>query len=211
VTAAAALDRILNAPLPGMPAMPAVDRALALIALPTRGLVAITGPSGSGKSTLLRRLTGVDPGLVPAAAGRRFTWVAIDGFVASGTVADAIAWGMDEADVETIRLAAARVGLVDDDMLPGGIAAKVERGGANLSGGQRVRIALARALLSDHIVIADEPTAKLDPATASLIRVLLHAMAQTRLVLVATHDRNLMAAADRCLDLAALNPLEVAA
>jgi ABC-type transport system involved in cytochrome bd biosynthesis fused ATPase/permease subunit len=67
----------------------------------------------------------------------------------------------------------------------------------NLSGGQRMRIGIARILLSDRVVLADEPTAKLDRETAKLIRGVLSEVAQQRLVFVATHDERLIEAADR--------------
>ena len=69
--------------------------------------------------------------------------------------------------------------------------------GANLSGGQRMRIGIARILLSENIVFADEPTAKLDPQTAELVRKLLIEIADRRLVIVATHDEGLMKVASR--------------
>ncbi len=60
-----------------------------------------------------------------------------------------------------------------------------------------MRIGIARILLSDRVVFADEPTAKLDPKTAELVRGALIELAERRLVIVATHDKDLIAAADR--------------
>jgi ATP-binding cassette subfamily C protein len=101
--------------------------------------------------------------------------------------------------------------LLDDDLLPGGLSARIIDGGANLSGGQRLRIALARAQVSERPVIADEPTAKLDPATAKAVRGALLDMAKSRLVIVASHDPALIALADRGIALHAAPSLETAA
>ena len=59
-----------------------------------------------------------------------------------------------------------------------------------------MRIGVARVLLSDRTVFADEPTAKLDPTTANLVRRVLTDIASRRLVIVATHDVHLIDVAD---------------
>ncbi|WP_449255822.1 ABC transporter transmembrane domain-containing protein [Bosea sp. (in: a-proteobacteria)] len=213
LAAAAALDGLLDVgPVPA-PLLPAVERALSTLALPARGLVVVAGPSGAGKSTLLRRLAGVEAG--PAASPRPraggCVWVATDSPVAGGTLADALRDGSGPACPTRLREAAARIGLLDDALLPGGLDARIRAGGANLSGGQRLRIALGRALLSRRMVVADEPTAKLDAATAAAVRRALGDMAKTRLVVVASHDPALIALADRNVALGATPRLETAA
>jgi ABC-type transport system involved in cytochrome bd biosynthesis fused ATPase/permease subunit len=100
-----------------------------------------------------------------------------------------------------ILLAAGQVGLLDDDLLPGGLEARIEAGGANLSGGQRIRIGTARALAGNRPVFADEPTAKLDRATAILVRRALADMAANRLVVAATHDSELIRMASMTIEL----------
>ncbi|HWK15536.1 MAG TPA: ABC transporter transmembrane domain-containing protein [Rhizobiaceae bacterium] len=203
LAAAAALDELLGVGTPAQ-TQPAALEALEF-PLPETGLIALTGPSGSGKSTLLRRMAGVDPSRDPMAgflSDRTITWIATDSFVPGGTLRDAILWetgaARDEADV---LAAAGSVGLLDDALLPGGLAAQIGDDGRNLSGGQRLRIAVARAMLTDRTVIADEPTAKLDPHTASAVRRALTAMAANRLILVATHDDELAALADKAIAL----------
>lgn len=166
--------------------------------LPARGMVAISGPSGAGKSTLLRALAGIDERTEAAPALRDgIAWVATDVYVPEGTLADAIGWSRGSLSRERIRRAAARVGLLDEALLPGGLDAPIAEGGENLSGGQRMRIGVARALLSDGAVLADEPTAKLDPATAAIVRSALSEVAHERLVIIATHDETLIAGAAR--------------
>ena len=196
--AAVALEAMLNPPSEPLPAALAPQPA-DLAALPARGLVAVTGPSGSGKTTLLRRLAGLDGSQAGAPA---VSWVSVDSFVPSGRLADAIAWNGSQADPAVLGRAAADVGLLDASYLPDGIEAAIEPGGANLSGGQRLRIAVARALLSKRTVLADEPTAKLDSASAERVRAALAAIAADRLVVVATHDENLAALAKRTIRLA---------
>jgi ATP-binding cassette subfamily C protein len=181
LAAASALDRLLAGTDPGPAGL-----VLPIVVLPERGLVALAGPSGAGKSTLLRRLAGLDGD--GSAIRHPLSWIATDAFVPAGTLADAIAWRASSRDKTRLLRAAGMVGLLDDSLLPGGLDAAVEPGGANLSGGQRLRIALARALLAEGAVFADEPTAKLDAQTAGLVRDALREMAATRLVVAASHD-----------------------
>ncbi|MCY1641097.1 ATP-binding cassette domain-containing protein [Methylorubrum sp. SL192] len=171
--------------------------------LPETGLVAVTGPSGAGKSTLLRVLAGVE---APLAGAFRLpgpnlpaTWVSLDTPIPAGTLAAAIADGTT-ATPEALA-AAASLGLSDDPHWPGGLDAAVLAGAENLSGGQRVRVAVARLLLRPGTGFCDEPTAKLDPANAARVRQALACAARTRLVIVATHDPALAALADRRIDL----------
>ena len=170
--------------------------------LPLSGLIAISGPSGSGKSTLLRMLAGIetpscDLKSLPQVTAAGCQWISTDIYVPAGTLAEAIAWNRDARDTAELREAARHVGLLDERLLPGGLDARIAEGGDNLSGGQRMRIGIARILLSGGVVLADEPTAKLDPQTAKLVRQVLTKVAERRLVIVATHDEQLIEAASR--------------
>lgn len=174
--------------------------------LPETGLVALTGPSGAGKSTLLRVLAGVEAPLAGAVRrpgqGLPATWVSLDTPIPAGTLGAAIADGAP-ATPEAVAAAAATLGLSDDPHWPGGLDAPVRAGAENLSGGQRVRVAVARLLLRPCIAFCDEPTAKLDPANAARVRHALAWAARTRLIVVATHDPALVAMADRRIALGA--------
>jgi len=170
--------------------------------LPSAGLIAISGPSGSGKSTLLRMLAGIetpppDFKSLPQVTAEGCDWISTDIYVPAGTLGDAIAWNRGSHERALLQAAAGHVGLLDERLLPGGLDARIAEGGDNLSGGQRMRIGIARMMLSGGVVLADEPTAKLDPQTAKLVRQVLTEMAMRRLVIVATHDERLIEAASR--------------
>ncbi len=212
LAAAQALDGLLecNRYLPS-PHLPLID--LAKVSLPPVGLVAVVGPSGSGKSTLLRRLAGLDSeqgGPPPEISKENISWISNDAYVAEGSLGQLIAPSRQASEMQ-IREAAQKIGLLDDELLPDGLETHVENCGENLSGGQRLRISIARALLSDGAILADEPTSKLDSHTAALVRGTLQNMARSRLVVVATHDLLLAGRANLTIDLTGTRPLEVAA
>lgn len=164
---------------------------------PDRGLVALTGPSGCGKTSLLRALAGVDEPLAGHAlsADHRRGWAAADAWLPGGTL-DTIAAG------PLGRRALKATGLLAEPRFGGDVAGTISLGGPDLSGGQRLRLSLARAVASDaETIYADEPTAKLDTVTAAAIRAFLREVAQDRLVIVATHDPALAAMATQRIDL----------
>ena len=170
--------------------------------LPATGLIVISGPSGAGKSTLLRMLAGIETpscgvAALPQVMRAGCVWISTDTYVPSGTLANAVAWNSGGADRAGLRRAAESVGLLDEALLPGGLDARIDENGTNLSGGQRLRIGIARSLISGGMFFADEPTAKLDPTTAKLVRQVLVEMAEWRLVVAATHDERLIEAADQ--------------
>jgi ABC-type multidrug transport system fused ATPase/permease subunit len=158
-------------------------------------VLVLAGASGSGKSTLLRclnRLAEADAGTItldgedilaldPPALRRRVALVAQAPVMLPGTVADNLAYGIADlhADARTAALIAAGL---DATFLP--------RTARALSGGERARVALARALTRDpDAILLDEPTAALDPDTARHIAETITALARRHLiVIVATHD-----------------------
>jgi ATP-binding cassette subfamily C protein CydCD len=169
-------------------------------------IVAVTGPSGAGKSTLIAALLGFvtpDGGRIladghdlttldPDGWRRRIGWAAQDPYLCTGTVADNIRLGRPGARDAWVR-AAARDAALDLDLdRPAG-----ERGSA-LSAGQRRRVGLARALLRDTpILLLDEPTAGLDPATETRVLRHLRAVADAgRTILLAAHHPAALTIAD---------------
>ncbi len=176
-------------------------------------VLAVTGPSGAGKSSLLGALLGLveHEGVVeldgspvpPAARIARLAWAGQRPELTGGPLDEVVALGalaIDPARVTaSLRWAAA------DDVPRDTVLGAA---GEGLSGGQAQRVALARAhyraLERDcRVVLVDEPTSALDAAGEQRIIAGLRALAATgRLVIVVTHRRSVMAAADSVLAIA---------
>jgi ATP-binding cassette, subfamily C, bacterial CydD len=179
--------------------------------------VALTGPSGGGKSTIAALLLllaeptagrvtagGVDlAGCDPVAWRAQVAWVPQRPTLFRGTVADNIRLGDRAAGDSAVREAALLAGahaFVRE--LPDGYQTIVGDGGRPLSAGQVRRIALARAFLRRApLVILDEPTADLDPASAELVGDAVDRMLDGPTVLLITHRPELEARADRVVRL----------
>ncbi|HEY7952511.1 MAG TPA: thiol reductant ABC exporter subunit CydC [Solirubrobacteraceae bacterium] len=147
--------------------------------------VAIVGPSGAGKSTLagvLLRFLDYESGSVTLdgtqiadiegdACRRVVGLVAQDAHIFDSTLEENLRLARREATREELRDALANVRLLDwAEGLPMGLATEVGERGARISGGQRQRLALARALLADFpILVLDEPGEHLDTRTADAI------------------------------------------
>ena len=186
--------------------------------------VAIVGPSGCGKSTLLKLLMSllapteghvrVDGRLLEAAMlpdyRQRIGSVLQDDQLLTGSIADNICFFDLTPDYEWLQRCA-ELACIDGDIrsMPMGYASLVGDLGAGLSAGQRQRLLLARALYRrPAVLLLDEITANLDPATAERVRTHLAAQSMTRIYV--THDPLLAASAQRCLQLTStgLRPLQ---
>lgn len=173
-------------------------------------VLAIDGPSGSGKTTLVEVLLGFRApsagtvrigGVSLAGADRRHwldqvAWMPQRPTLVDGTIADNVRLGAadaTDADVRQALALAACDGLAPDRVL-------VENG-ADLSTGQRQRIALARCFLratrGAALVLLDEPTAHLDPATEARVLAAVRGLATGRCVLMVAHRPAAVDAADR--------------
>jgi ATP-binding cassette subfamily C protein CydD len=192
---------------------PALDR-LSFTARPGE-IVALLGPSGSGKTTALNLLLG----LAPLAAGEVWidgmalseigsltgsvAWMGQAPVIMPGSIADNVALSRRDASAGDIAAVAGRVGLCA--MLrarPGGLAARVDERGGGLSGGERRRIALARALLKQApVLLLDEPTAHLDAASEADLIAAIRRAAVGRTTIIATHSAALAAIADQIVRL----------
>jgi len=176
------------------------------------GLHAISGPTGAGKTTLLLGLIGQVPQatgqiiaggaeFAPGALNAAIGWAGQQVALLPGTLHDNLAMGRADAAAMTDCLQS--LGLGPMVTRRGGLDMTLDHRGSGLSGGERRRIGLARAVLSGRpILLLDEPTADLDEATAATIRAVLGELARSRLVIVATHDHELVTMAATVLEIA---------
>jgi ATP-binding cassette subfamily C protein CydCD len=171
-------------------------------------ITTLVGPSGAGKSTLAALLLG----FIQPAQGQiqisehlafeghnRIAWVPQNPYLFTGSLEDNIRLGRPEAAPDDV-IAAARLAHIDEFIrqLPGGYNTIIGERGVQLSGGQSQRIALARAFLADApLLILDEPTANLDPATEELLNDSIKQLTEHRTVLVIAHRLSTAAHADR--------------
>ena len=179
--------------------------------------IALTGPSGSGKSTvaaLLVRfldptagrilLDGIDlRQLAPDRVRQIIGYLPEDAYLFDTTIAANLRIAKPEATDAALRSAlnAARL-LGWIDTLPNGLDTLVGEHGMTLSGGQRRRLALARALLADfQVLILDEPTEHLDDDTAAALSHDLLAAAGDRSVLLITHRTDIASEVDEWIAL----------
>jgi ATP-binding cassette, subfamily B, bacterial len=179
--------------------------------------VCLFGPSGIGKSTLLLlllRLWEPDAGrvLLDGVDLRSFTrqsvrdriaYVPQDPWLLDATLAQNVAFGSRSATRAQVLEACART-YVDEfvERLPLRHDTPLGEGGSRLSGGQRRRVALARAAVSPaELVLLDEPTASLDAVSAAHVVDAVRAATTARTTLLVTHDPALARIADRVVHL----------
>jgi ATP-binding cassette subfamily B protein len=174
--------------------------------------VALVGATGSGKSTLLKlllrflrpsggqlRLDGIDIALLdPAELRRAIGYVAQDPFLTDASVAENIAYGEREPDLDRVEAAArAAEAHAFITALPQGYLSEVGERGASLSGGQRQRIALARALYREPVLLVlDEATSAVDNETEAAIQRSLARAARGRSLLLVAHRLSTVRHAD---------------
>ena len=175
------------------------------------------GPSGAGKSTLARLLLGLltpDEGEVqvdgvplaaldPDAWRARVAYVPERPYLLPGTVADNVRLGRPGATLAEVRRALARAHALDlVARLPQGLDTVLGEDGARLSGGERLRVALARAFVKDApVLVLDEPTSQLDEHTEAEVVAALHDLAAGRTVVTITHRDAPLALHDRVVAL----------
>lgn len=189
-----------------------VLRGLSFVAEPGR-VTAIVGSSGCGKSTvlsLLLRFYEVDAGAILidgqeiAAVSRRSLREAIgfvgqDVFLFRGTIGENIAFGRLGAGEDAI-VAAAKAAQAHDFItsFPLGYDTPVGEHGLQLSGGQRARIAIARALVKDApVILLDEATASLDSQSERQVQAAIARLCENRTTIVIAHRLHTIRDADR--------------
>src|SRR3990167_1643207 len=176
--------------------------------------VALVGPSGAGKTTVFRlalrlfdpqsgqiRLDGVaSTEADPRDWRRRFAYAPQESALFTGTAADNIRFGRDDAD-DAVLEAAARMaeamGFLDEK---DGLATPLGQKGRSLSGGQRQRIALARPLVRGApVLLLDEATSALDSESEAAVRRAIENAATGRTTLVIAHRLSTVRRADRII------------
>ncbi|WP_079178928.1 ABC transporter ATP-binding protein [Streptomyces humi] len=181
-------------------------------------LVAVTGPSGAGKSTLAALLLrfhepthgrilldGRDIAALPVDEVRgHITLLPQDSMLFDGTVRENITFGRPDATDAQVRAAAVAADAHDFvTALPDGYDSPVGRRGSALSGGQRRRVALARAMLrTSPVLVLDEPTTGLDDLATARVMGPLRRLTAGRTTFLITHDLRLITQADLVLHLA---------
>ena len=178
-------------------------------------MVALVGPSGSGKSTMADliprfykptngRVTidGIDTRHVLLSSLRKqIGIVPQETMLFAGTIRDNIAYGCPSAtDQQVIDAATAANAHLFIERMPEGYNTTVGERGVRVSGGERQRIAIARAILSDpRVLILDEATSSLDTASEKLVQDALDKLMQARTTLVIAHRLSTVINADLIL------------
>ncbi len=171
--------------------------------------VALLGPTGSGKSTVLHLLLGlivptegeitVDDLPLQQGGAPMAAWAGQAPMVVPGSLQDNIALVWPQASLGQVVSAASRVGLLGT---PGGLERRIDERGGGLSGGERRRLGLARALLSAApLLLLDEPTSNLDRASETALLPIIAEVMSGRTSLIATHSERVAALADRVIRL----------
>ena len=177
--------------------------------------LAVIGSTGSGKTTLINlvprlfdasegavSLDGVDVReLAPEALWSRVGIVPQKPYLFSGTVASNLTYGKEDATEEEMWTAL-RIAQAEDFVraMPGGLQATIAQGGSNVSGGQRQRLAIARALIRQpEIYLFDDSFSALDLATDARLRAALAPYVRNAVVLVVAQRVSTIRDADQIL------------
>ena len=166
-------------------------------------MLGLVGRSGSGKSTVTRllqgvsrnytgylRLDGVDLREINLTHLRRsFGVVLQDNFLFRGTVRDNITAGRPGLTIDDVVRAARLAGAEEFiERMPAGYDTWIEEGSTNISGGQRQRLAIARAVICDpKLMILDEATSALDPESEALVNANLQRIGKGRTMVIVSH------------------------
>lgn len=181
--------------------------------IPAGASVAFVGPSGAGKTTIIDVLLGVlNPdegsvlisGLPPLLAVAKWpgavSYVPQDVVIASGTIRENVALGYPpEVATDELVLSALKVAHLDKFVseLPHGIDTQVGERGAKISGGQRQRLGIARAMFTrPHLLVLDEATSSLDGETEASITDAIHELRGSTTVVIIAHRLSTVRDAD---------------
>ena len=185
------------------------------VTLPDKTTTAIVGPSGSGKSTLcnlIARFWDVDSGCVKIGGVdvrdytleslmNQISMVFQNVYLFADTIENNIKFGCPDATHEQV-VSAAKKACCDDfiEALPYGYDTVIGEGGASLSGGEKQRISIARAMLKDApIVILDEATANVDPENEDRLQKAIEALTRDKTIIMIAHRLKTVRHADQIL------------
>lgn len=185
------------------------------ICVPERTTTAIVGPSGGGKTTLchlIARFWDVDRGTVTLGGRnvkeysmdslmKNFSFVFQNVYLFADTIANNIRFGQEDAPMEKVIEAAKKACCHDFIMaLPDGYDTVIGEGGASLSGGEKQRISIARAIMKDApIIILDEATANVDPENEKELMEAIEALTREKTIFMIAHRLKTVRNADRIL------------
>ena len=183
--------------------------------IPEKRITALVGPSGSGKTTITRliaRFWDVDSGEVRV-GGHNIKDMRIDALLShvsmvfqdvylfNDTIYQNIAYGSKTATRDKI-VDAAKMAQCHDFIagLPHGYDTMVSEGGATLSGGEKQRISIARAILKDApIILLDEATASIDPENEHRIQDAINALVESKTLIIIAHRLSTITSADQII------------
>lgn len=185
------------------------------ITLPKNSLTALVGPSGSGKSTVMKlcaRFYDPQKGRIlfngvpmneinPESLMSHISMVFQDVYLFQDTIRNNIRFGKTDATEEEIIAAAKKACCHDFIMrLPKGYDTLVGEGGCTLSGGEKQRISIARAMLKDaQIILLDEATASLDPENEVEVQKAIDSLIKGRTVIAIAHRLKTIKDADQII------------
>lgn len=183
--------------------------------IPEKTTTAIVGPSGGGKTTLchlISRFWDVDKGSIKLGGVnvkdynmdslmKNFSFVFQNVYLFKDTIANNIRFGQPDAPIEKVIEAAKKACCHDFIIsLPNGYDTVIGEGGANLSGGEKQRISIARAIMKDApIIILDEATANIDPESEQELITAIEALTREKTILMIAHRLKTVRHADKIL------------
>ena len=183
--------------------------------LPENSMTALVGPSGSGKSTITRliaRFWDVSRGKIMVGGQSvkdvktedllsHISMVFQDVYLFSDTILNNIKVGKADASMEEVFAAAKKARCHEFiEKLPAGYETMVGEGGATLSGGEKQRVSIARAILKDApIILLDEATASLDPENELYIQEAIGELIKSRTLIVIAHRLSTITHANQIL------------
>lgn len=183
--------------------------------IPEHTTTALVGPSGGGKTTLtslLSRFWDVDGGKITLGGKdvreysmdslmRNFSFVFQSVYLFADTIANNIRFGQPDAPMDKVIDAAKKACCHDFIMsLPDGYDTVIGEGGASLSGGEKQRISIARAIMKDSpVIVLDEATANVDPENEAELMKAIEALTNEKTIIMIAHRLKTVRNADQIL------------